>query len=58
LLDEQVYFSKGWFCDKLPLVPTSKIALLRLDGDMYESTLDILNNLYQLDGCLLEEIMK
>ncbi len=46
MLDEQVHFIKGWFCDKLPLVPTSKIALLRLDGDMYESTLDILNNLY------------
>jgi hypothetical protein len=46
LLDEQVHFIEGWFCDSLPHVQTSKIALLRLDGDMYESTLDILNNLY------------
>jgi len=46
LLDENVHFVKGWFCDTLPSIAVEKIALLRLDGDMYESTLDILNNLY------------
>ena len=46
LLDEQVKFLKGWFRDTLPEAPLEKIALLRLDGDMYESTMDALSNLY------------
>lgn len=46
LLDEDVIFLKGWFKDTLPNAPIEKIALLRLDGDMYESTMDALENLY------------
>ena len=46
LLDEQVKFLKGWFKDTLPNAPIEKLALLRLDGDMYESTMDALTNLY------------
>ncbi|HDR4948344.1 TPA: TylF/MycF family methyltransferase [Bacillus cereus] len=46
LLDHQVQFLKGWFKDTLPSAPIEKIALLRLDGDMYESTMDSLTNLY------------
>ena len=46
LLDERVKFLKGWFKDTLPVAPINKLALLRLDGDMYESTMDGLNNLY------------
>lgn len=46
LLDEQVRFLKGWFKDTLPKAPIKKIALLRLDADMYESTKDALINLY------------
>ncbi len=46
LLDDQVIFLKGWFKDTIPNAPIKKIALLRLDGDMYESTIDVLNNLY------------
>ena len=46
LLDEQVHFLKGWFKDTLPSAPIDKIALLRLDGDLYESTWDALSNLY------------
>ena len=42
LLDEQVIFLKGWFCDTLPKAPVEKIALLRLDGDLYTSTMDSL----------------
>jgi O-methyltransferase len=42
LLDEQVVFLKGWFKDTLPTAPIEKIALLRLDGDMYSSTMDAL----------------
>lgn len=46
LLDEQVCFLKGWFKDTLPEAPIEKLAVLRLDGDMYESTMDGLTHLY------------
>jgi len=46
LLNDQVKFLKGWFKDTLPNAPIDKIALARLDGDMYESTMDGLINLY------------
>ncbi|HEY0078609.1 MAG TPA: TylF/MycF family methyltransferase [Pyrinomonadaceae bacterium] len=46
LLDSQVRFLKGWFSETLPEAPIERIALLRLDGDMYESTMDILTHLY------------
>lgn len=46
LLDEKVRFLKGWFCDTLSSAPIERLALLRLDGDLYESTRDALNVLY------------
>lgn len=46
LLDNQVRFLKGWFCDTLPTAPIKQLAILRLDGDLYESTMDALNALY------------
>jgi O-methyltransferase/8-demethyl-8-(2,3-dimethoxy-alpha-L-rhamnosyl)tetracenomycin-C 4'-O-methyltransferase len=46
LLDEKIVFLKGWFKDTLPIAPIEKLAILRLDGDMYESTMDALTNLY------------
>ncbi len=46
LLDEQVVFLKGWFKDTLPKLGSERFALIRLDGDMYESTMDALTNLY------------
>lgn len=46
LLDDQVRFLKGWFKDTLPAAPISRLALIRLDGDMYESTMDGLTSLY------------
>jgi hypothetical protein len=46
LLDEQVRFLKGWFKDTLPNAPISALAIMRLDGDYYESTTDALTNLY------------
>lgn len=45
LLDERVVFLEGWFRDTLPEAPIGEIAVLRLDGDMYESTIDVLPNL-------------
>ena len=46
LLDDRVRFLKGWFKDTLPTAPIEKLAILRLDGDMYSSTMDSLRNLY------------
>lgn len=46
LLDNKVVFLKGWFRDTLPNAPIEKLAVLRLDGDMYGSTVDALTNLY------------
>lgn len=46
LLDEQVRFLPGWFKDTLPTAPIKKLAILRLDGDLYSSTMDTLENLY------------
>jgi hypothetical protein len=46
LLDDQVRFLKGWFKDTLPQAPIERLAVLRLDGDMYESTMDALVHLY------------
>lgn len=46
LLDDQVMFLKGWFKDTMPTAPIEKLAILRLDGDMYESTIDVLFYLY------------
>jgi len=42
-----VNFIKGWFGQTLPLLPVEKIAVLRLDGDMYQSTWEILTSLYE-----------
>lgn len=46
LLDDQVVFLKGWFRDTLPDAPIDRLAVMRLDGDLYESTMDALTNLY------------
>ncbi|MDC1353117.1 TylF/MycF family methyltransferase [Pelagibacteraceae bacterium] len=46
LNDNQVVYIKGWFSESLPKAPINKLALLRLDGDLYHSTMDSLNNLY------------
>ena len=46
LLDDQVRFLEGWFKDTLPKAPIDRLAILRLDGDMYESTMDAISSLY------------
>lgn len=46
MLDERVRFLKGWFKDTLPAAPIERLAILRLDGDYYESTWDALSALY------------
>ncbi len=47
VLDDNVKFLKGWFKDTLPNTSIENLAILRLDGDMYESTWQILENLYR-----------
>lgn len=46
LMDDQVRFLKGWFRDTLPTLSDQRWAIIRLDGDMYESTMDSLTHLY------------
>lgn len=46
LLDDQVRFLEGWFSETLETAPIEKLALLRLDGDLYESTMDALRPLF------------
>lgn len=44
--EDKVILVKGWFEETLPILPTKKISILRLDGDMYSSTIAALNSLY------------
>jgi O-methyltransferase len=46
VLDDQVRFVKGWFRDSLPALAGHEWSLIRLDGDLYESTIGSLENLY------------
>jgi len=46
LLDDRVRFLKGWFADTLPTAPINRLSILRLDGDMYGSTMQALSALY------------
>jgi hypothetical protein len=43
LLDDQVRFLVGWFADTLPTAPIEQLAVLRLDGDLYQSTWDAIS---------------
>src|SRR5262249_28059364 len=47
LLDDQVKFLPGWFKDTLPQSPIDRLSMLRVDADMYESTMEALQYLYQ-----------
>lgn len=45
--DQRLHIHQGWFKDTLPKAPTDlEIAVLRLDGDWYQSTLDCLEHLF------------
>jgi O-methyltransferase len=46
LLDGQVEFLKGFFSETLPTAPVRQLSILRVDADLYESTMDVLRNLY------------
>jgi O-methyltransferase len=59
LLDDRVRFLAGWFKDTLQPSPIDRLAVLRLDGDLYESTMQALNALYpRLSGggfCIIDD---
>jgi hypothetical protein len=46
LLDDRTVFTKGWFRDTIPNSDVGPISVLRLDGDMYESTWLVLTHFY------------
>jgi hypothetical protein len=46
LLDDQVEFVEGFFADTLPKLNARNFAVIRLDGDMYASTIQSLDSLY------------
>jgi O-methyltransferase len=46
LLDDRIRFLVGWFRDTLPNAPIDQLSIVRLDGDLYESTMDGLRSLY------------
>lgn len=46
LLDERVRFVEGWFEEALPKAPIDKLAVLRVDADMYKGTTEALECLY------------
>jgi O-methyltransferase len=46
LLDDQVRFTEGLFKDTLPALQGHRWSVVRLDGDLYESTMDGLRSLY------------
>lgn len=46
-LDENVIFLEGWFEDTLPNNPAiQELSVLRMDGDMYKSTMDVFDSCY------------
>jgi demethyldecarbamoylnovobiocin O-methyltransferase/8-demethyl-8-(2,3-dimethoxy-alpha-L-rhamnosyl)tetracenomycin-C 4'-O-methyltransferase len=45
-MDERVRLLEGWFSESLPNAPIGALALLRIDCDLYSSTMDSLINLY------------
>lgn len=46
LLDDRVQLLQGWFDTTLPAAPIERLAVLRLDGDFFKSTMDGLQILY------------
>lgn len=46
LLGGNIRFLEGWFTDTMPSAPITRLSLLRLDGDLYSSTMDVLVPMY------------
>ena len=46
LLDDRVKFLPGYFADSMPIAPIEELAILRLDGDYYSSTIEVIEPMY------------
>jgi len=46
LLDAQVRFLEGWFSETLAAAPVERLSILRIDADLYQSTWEVLEALY------------
>ena len=46
LLDDQVCFLSGWFSETLPIAPINRLAILRIDADLYSSVNEVMSVLY------------
>jgi O-methyltransferase len=46
LLSDQVRFIPGWFDRTLAHAPVERLAMLRIDADLYASTIEVLRRLY------------
>ena len=46
LYDEKIRIIEGWFEDTLHKIQLNKLSLLRIDGDTYQSTWEVLSALY------------
>jgi hypothetical protein len=46
-----VRFLAGWFRETLPTAPIERLAILRIDADMYEATSLALHHLYPKLAC-------
>ena len=46
LLDDRVRFVEGWFADTLAALSAETWSVIRLDGDLYSSTMEALDALY------------
>lgn len=58
LPEERIGILEGWFNKTMPLIPpNTKFALVHIDCDLYESTIEVLNFLFEndcfSDGCRL-----
>lgn len=47
LLSDEVRFLPGWFAESLPEAPVDTLAMLRIDADLYASTREVLETLYE-----------
>jgi O-methyltransferase len=57
LNSDRIKIFEGWFCDTLPRLTDETFALVHIDCDLYESTLQVLDALFGqnriADGCII-----
>jgi hypothetical protein len=57
LPDNRIGITAGWYRDTMPTVENIKLAMVHIDCDFYESTMDVLDRLFTIDafsdGCAI-----